>query len=147
MRFVTAPGFDNGEEYFQFLKDSFDVLYEEGRRGAPKMMSIGLHCRLVGMPGRYAGLARFLDYIQSKDKVWIARRVDIARHWAQHHPYEAPKLVPSEMDRTQFVGHFGSIFEHSSWRTSKLSFKNWKYSSPLSKPGAVTKRISLAARV
>ena len=115
MRFVTAPGFDNGEEYFQFLKDSFDVLYEEGRRGAPKMMSIGLHCRLVGMPGRFAGLARFLDYIQSKDKVWIARRVDIARHWAQHHPYEAPALVPSEMDRTQFVGHFGSIFEHSPW--------------------------------
>ena len=115
MRFVTAPGFDNGEEYFQFLKDSFDVLYEEGRRGAPKMMSIGLHCRLVGMPGRFAGLKRFLDYIQSKDKVWIARRVDIARHWAQHHPYEAPKLVPSEMDRTQFVGHFGSIFEHSPW--------------------------------
>src|SRR3569833_2226152 len=115
MRFVTAPGFDNGEEYFQFLKDSFDVLYEEGRRGVPKMMSLGLHCRLVGMPGRFAGLRRFLDYVQSKDKVWIARRVDIARHWAQHHPYQAPGLVPSEMDRTQFVGHFGSIFEHSPW--------------------------------
>jgi hypothetical protein len=115
MRFVTAPGFDNGEEYYQFLKDSFDVLYEEGRLGSPKMMSLGLHCRLVGMPGRFAGLKRFLDYIQTKDKVWIARRVDIARHWAQHHPYQAPSLVPSEMDRTQFVGHFGSIFEHSPW--------------------------------
>ncbi len=115
MRFVTAPGFDNGEEYFQFLKDSFDVLYEEGRRGSPKMMSIGLHCRLVGMPGRFAGLQRFVDYIRSKDRVWIARRIDIARHWAQHHPYKAPDLVPSEMDRTQFVGHFGSIFEHSPW--------------------------------
>ena len=78
-------------------------------------MSIGLHCRLVGMPGRFAGLKRFVDYIKSKDKVWIARRVDIARHWAQHHPYQAPNLVPSEMDRTQFVGHFGSIFEHSPW--------------------------------
>jgi OHCU decarboxylase len=115
MRFVTAPGFDNGEEYYQFLKDSFDVLYEEGRLGSPKMMSLGLHCRLVGMPGRFAGLKRFLDYIQGKDKVWIARRIDIARHWAQHHPYEAPDLVPSAMDRTQFVGHFGSIFEHSPW--------------------------------
>jgi OHCU decarboxylase len=115
MRFVTAPGFDNGEEYFQFLKDSFDVLYEEGRLGAPKMMSIGLHCRLVGMPGRYAGLARFLDYIQARDRVWIARRIDIARHWMEHHPYEAPALVPSRMEREEFLTHFGSIFEHSAW--------------------------------
>ena len=115
MRFVTASGFQNGEAYFQFLKDSFDVLYEEGRQGAPKMMSIGLHNRLVGMPGRFAGLKRFIDYIQAKEKVWIARRIDIARHWAQNHPYQAPGLVPSEMDRTQFVGHFGSIFEHSPW--------------------------------
>jgi urate oxidase len=115
MRFVTASGFANGEEFFQLLKDSFDVLYEEGRRGAPKMLSIGLHNRLVGMPGRFAGLVRFLDYIQSKDRVWIARRIDIARHWATHHPYAAPALVPTEMDRTQFVGHFGSIFEHSPW--------------------------------
>jgi OHCU decarboxylase len=115
MRFVTAPGFDNGEEYYTFLKDSFDVLYEEGRLGSPKMMSLGLHCRLVGMPGRFAGLKKFLDYVRSKDRVWIARRVDIARHWARHHPYKAPDLVPSEMTRTQFVGHFGSIFEHSPW--------------------------------
>jgi OHCU decarboxylase len=115
MRFTTPPGFDTGEEFFQFLKDSFDTLYEEGRRGSPKMMSLGLHCRLVGMPGRFAGLARFMDYVQSKDHVWIARRIDIARHWAQHHPYDAPELVPSQMDRTQFVGHFGSIFEHSAW--------------------------------
>ncbi|MBN9346731.1 MAG: allantoinase PuuE [Devosia sp.] len=115
MRFVTAPGFDNGEEYHTFLKDSFDVLYEEGRLGSPKMMSLGLHCRLVGMPGRFAGLRKFLDYVRSKDKVWIARRIDIAHHWARHHPYEAPDYVPSEMDRTQFVGHFGSIFEHSPW--------------------------------
>ncbi|MEO7223125.1 MAG: 2-oxo-4-hydroxy-4-carboxy-5-ureidoimidazoline decarboxylase, partial [Devosia sp.] len=88
---------------------------EEGRLGSPKMMSLGLHCRLVGMPGRFAGLKKFLDYVRAKDKVWIARRIDIARHWAQHHPYKAPDNVPSAMDRTQFVGHFGSIFEHSPW--------------------------------
>jgi len=115
MRFVTAPGFDNGEEYFQFLKDSFDCLYEEGRRGAPKMMTLGLHCRLVGMPGRFMGLKRFIDHVRSHDKVWLARRIDIARHWAEHHPYVAPALVPSAMDRAAFVATFGSIFEHSAW--------------------------------
>lgn len=115
MRFVTAPGFDNGEEYYQFLKDGFDVLYDEGKAGAPRMMTLGLHCRLVGMPGRFAGLKRFLDYVRSKNKVWLARRIDIARHWADHHPYKAPGLVPSQMDRAEFVGHFGSIFEHSPW--------------------------------
>jgi OHCU decarboxylase len=115
MRFVTAPGFDNGEEYFTFLKDSFDVLYEEGRLGSPKMMSLGLHCRLVGMPGRFAGLRKFLDYVQGKDRVWLARRIDIARHWQQHHPYVAPALVPSQMERAEFVDRFGSIFEHSPW--------------------------------
>ena len=113
MRFVTAPGFDNGEEYFTFLRDSFDTLYEEGRLGSPKMMSLGLHCRLVGMPGRFAGLRKFLDYVRSKDRVWLARRIDIARHWAEHHPYAAPSLVPSAMDRAAFVAAFGSIFEHS----------------------------------
>jgi OHCU decarboxylase len=115
MRFVTAPGFDNGEEYFTFLKDTFEILYEEGRLGSPKMMSLGLHCRLVGMPGRFAGLKKFLDHIQSRDRVWIARRLDIARHWAQHHPYKAPDLAPSRMERSQFIDHFGSIFEHSPW--------------------------------
>ncbi|MEQ1768361.1 MAG: allantoinase PuuE [Devosia sp.] len=115
MRFVTAPGFDNGEEYFQFLKDSFDVLYDEGRRGMPKMMSLGLHCRLVGMPGRFAGLQRFLDYVRAKENVWIARRIDIAEHWIKTHPYEAPTLIPSEMTRADFVEKFGSIFEHSAW--------------------------------
>ncbi len=115
MRFVTAPGFDTGEEYFQFLKDSFDCLYEEGRRGAPKMMTLGLHCRLVGMPGRFMGLRRFIDYIRSHEKVWIARRIDIARHWAAHHPYAAPALIPSQLDRAEFIERFGSVFEHSAW--------------------------------
>ena len=115
MRFVTAPGPANGEEYFQLLKDWFDCLYEEGRAGAPKMMSLGLHCRLVGQPGRFMGLKRFVDYIRGRDGVWIARRIDIARHWAQEHPYKKPALVPSEMDKAEFVAKFGSIYEHSPW--------------------------------
>jgi putative urate catabolism protein len=85
MRFATPQGFNTGEHFYQYLKDSFDCLYEEGRRGVAKMMSIGLHCRLVGRPGRALGLAKFIDYIQSKDKVWIPRRIDIARHWHAHH--------------------------------------------------------------
>jgi putative urate catabolism protein len=85
MRFATAQGFNAGEQFFSYLKDSFDVLHEEGRRGAPKMLSVGLHCRLVGRPGRAAALARFLDYVQGHDKAWVCRRIDIARHWHQHH--------------------------------------------------------------
>lgn len=85
MRFATPQGFNTGEHFYQYLKDSFDCLYEEGKRGAPKMMSIGLHCRLVGRPGRALGLAKFIDYIQAKEKVWIPRRIDIARHWHTHH--------------------------------------------------------------
>ena len=85
MRFATAQGFNSGDQFFAYLRDSFDLLYEEGRRGAPKMMSVGLHCRLVGRPGRAAALARFLDHAAGHDGVWITRRIDIARHWhAQH---------------------------------------------------------------
>ncbi len=84
MRFSNAPGFTESEQFFQYLKDTFDVLWEEGAT-SPKMMSIGLHCRIVGRPGRAAGLARFLDYIASKEKVWIPRRIDIAWHWHTHH--------------------------------------------------------------
>ena len=85
MRFAIQAGFTAGDQFLAYLKDSFDVLYEEGRRSAPKMMSIGLHCRLVGRPGRAAALARFLDHIAKHDKVWICRRIDIARHWHEHH--------------------------------------------------------------
>jgi len=85
MRFATPQGFNSGDQFFSYLKDGFDVLYEEGEQGAPKMMSIGLHCRLVGRPNRAAALARFLDYVQSHEKVWIPRRVDIARHWHANH--------------------------------------------------------------
>ncbi len=86
MRFATAQGFNSGEQFFGYLKDTFDCLYEEGER-LPKMMSVGLHCRLVGRPGRARALARFLDYIHEKDRVWISRRIDIAEHWRSHFPY------------------------------------------------------------
>ncbi|MBF2003559.1 MAG: allantoinase PuuE [Synechococcales cyanobacterium M58_A2018_015] len=85
MRFATAQGFNSGDQFFAYLRDAFDVLYAEGET-APKMMSIGLHCRLVGRPGRTASLARFLNYVQQHDRVWVCRRIDIARHWHAHHP-------------------------------------------------------------
>ena len=84
MRFATNQGFNSGDQFFTYLKDAFDTLYAEGET-APKMMSIGLHCRLVGRPGRAAALARFLDYVQSHERVWLCRRLDIARHWHEHH--------------------------------------------------------------
>jgi putative urate catabolism protein len=85
MRFATAQGFNSGDQFYQYLRDSFDVLYAEGEH-SPKMMSVGLHCRLVGRPGRFRALQRFLDYVQSQERVWICRRVDIARHWIDRHP-------------------------------------------------------------
>lgn len=84
MRFATPQGFNSGDQFFAYLRDAFDVLYAEGET-APKMMSIGLHCRLVGRPGRAAALMRFLDYVQQHDRVWLCRRIDIARHWHEHH--------------------------------------------------------------
>ncbi len=84
MRFATAQGFNSGDQFFTYLRDAFDLLYSEGEY-APKMMSVGLHCRLSGRPGRAAALARFLDYVQNHKNVWICRRVDIARHWHEHH--------------------------------------------------------------
>nr|WP_246589941.1 allantoinase PuuE [Marinobacterium ramblicola] len=86
MRFATAQGFNSGEQFYQYLKDSFDTLYAEGAE-APKMMSIGLHCRLVGRPGRIAALERFLEYARSHEQVWFCRRIEIAKHWHEHHPY------------------------------------------------------------
>ena len=85
MRFATAQGFNSGDQFFSYLKDAFDTLYQEGEI-APKMLSIGLHCRVVGRPGRVAALARFVDYVQQHRQVWICRRIDIARHWITHHP-------------------------------------------------------------
>ncbi|KAG3204377.1 hypothetical protein PC128_g1953 [Phytophthora cactorum] len=85
MKFVSAQGFNSGDQFFTYLKDAFDVLLAEGRAGQPKMMSVGLHCRVVGHPGRIAALLRFLDYVQSCEDVWICTREDIARHWYKNH--------------------------------------------------------------
>ncbi len=90
MRFVQTQGFNTGDHFLTYLKDSFDALYAEGDPAGPdrpKMMSIGMHCRLLGKPGRIGALRKFLDYVQSHPQVWICRRVDIARHWKQAHPY------------------------------------------------------------
>lgn len=112
MRFSSGQGFGTGVEFFDYLRDSFDVLYAEGQAGAPKMMSIGLHCRLMGRPGRAIALQRFLEHARRHEGVWFATRLDIARHWAETHPYQA-KERPSEMSRADFVQKFGSIYEHS----------------------------------
>ena len=114
MRFVSAQGFNSGEQFFQYLKDSFDCLYAEGAAGAAKMMSVGLHCRLAGRPGRVMGLKRFLEYAQAHEGVWFARRGDIAAHWAATHPPQHRER-PSTMHRARFVECFGGVFEHSPW--------------------------------
>ena len=111
MRFATPQGFNTGEQFHTYLKDSFDALYAEGDT-APKLLSIGLHCRLAGRPGRAAALARFLDYVRSRERVWVATRLDVARHWIKHHP-PAGGYQPSRMPRGLFVEQFGDIFEHT----------------------------------
>ena len=90
MRFALPQGFSQGDDFFTYLRDSFDALFAEGDPNglnAPKMLSIGMHCRLLGRPGRIVALQRFLDHVQQHDHVWICRRIDIARHWQQTHPY------------------------------------------------------------
>ncbi|MCP5476845.1 MAG: allantoinase PuuE [Rhodanobacteraceae bacterium] len=87
MRFATPQGFHTATQFFEYLRDSFDVLYAEGE-SQPKMLSIGMHCRLLGRPGRFIALQRFLDHIGRHDRVWICRRIDIARHWRQRHPWQ-----------------------------------------------------------
>ena len=86
MRFALPQGFSHGDPFFQYLRDAFDVLYAEGE-DAPRMLSIGMHCRLLGRPGRMRALQRFLDHIEAHDRVWVCRRVDIARHWIDTHPH------------------------------------------------------------
>lgn len=111
MRFATPQGFNSGDQFFSYLKDSFDVLYAEGA-DRPRMLSVGLHCRLSGRPGRAAALQRFLDHVLAHDKVWVATRLGIARHWVAVHP-PAGGYVPSRMPRALFVERFGAVFEHS----------------------------------
>ena len=112
MRFSSGQGFGTGTDFFDYLRDSFDMLYAEGAAGAPKMMSIGLHCRLAGRPGRAMAIQRFLDHARAHAGVWFASRLDIARHWAEEHPYR-PRTRPSQMARADFVARFGGIYEHS----------------------------------
>ncbi|MBN9063885.1 MAG: OHCU decarboxylase [Rhizobiales bacterium 65-9] len=111
MRFASPQGFNSGDQFFAYLKDSFDTLHDEGLKGAPKMLSIGLHCRLVGRPGRAASLARFMDYVKGHERAWICTRADIARHWVRRH--RPASLTPSRMSRPVFVAAFGDIFEHT----------------------------------
>lgn len=87
MRFAAMQGFNSGDQFYAYLRDSFDTLYEEGAE-TPRMMSIGLHCRLVGRPGRFQALKRFVEHVRSHDDVWFCRRIDIARHWHEHHPFQ-----------------------------------------------------------
>ena len=110
MRFATPQGFNAGAQFLDYLKASFDTLYREGGR----MMSIGLHCRLIGRPGRAEALRQFIDYAQAHDGVWFATRAEIADHWAAQHPHQRIAR-PSQMDRDAFVATYGGVFEHSPW--------------------------------
>ena len=115
MRFATAQGFNSGDQFFAYLRDTFDALYAEGTAGAAKMMSVGLHCRLVGRPGRVQALRRFVEYIKGFEGVWTPRRIEIAEHWHRVHPAPPRGQRPSRMDKAAFVAAFGGIFEHSPW--------------------------------
>jgi chitin deacetylase len=110
MRFATAPGWVTGRDFADYLIDTFDALHAEGGR----MMSVGLHCRLVGRPGKAAGLARFLDHARTRGGAWFATRGQIAAHWAREHPPHR-RDRPSALDRDAFVARFGRVFEHSPW--------------------------------
>ena len=114
VRFAIQAGFTNGDQFDTALKDAFGILYAEGEEGAPKMMSIGLHCHLIGQPSRTAALKRAIECFQGHDGVWFATRLQIAEHWAREHP-PMSLTRPSEMDRDAFVAEFGSFFEHSPW--------------------------------
>ena len=110
MRFATAPGWVTGQDFGQYLIDTFDALHAEGGR----MFSVGLHCRLIGRPGKVAGLIRFLDHVAAKGGAWFATRGEIAAHWAEHHPHRRFER-PSVMARERFIARFGGVFEHSPW--------------------------------
>ena len=114
MRFATPQGFNSGDQFFAYLRDSFDALYAEGAQGAAKMMSVGLHCRLIGRPGRVQALERFIEHIKGFEGVWCPRRIDIAEHWRATHPPQKTSH-PSKLEKAEFIAEFGGIFEHSPW--------------------------------
>jgi len=114
MRFATPQGFNSGTQFLDYLKDSFTALYNEGLNGVPKMMSIGLHCRLVGRPGRIESIRKFLEFVKGHEGVWLATREQIADHWAKTHPHKRYER-PSKMNRAMFIEKYGGIFEHSAW--------------------------------
>ena len=114
MRFATPQGFNTGDDFLSYLKDSFDALYYEGQNGAPKMMSIGLHCRLMGRPGRSQALRAFIDYVKNHEDIWFARRIDIANAWRKAYPYQ-PSFRPSTLSKSAFLDLFSGIYEHSPW--------------------------------
>ncbi len=89
-RFATAQGFNTGADFCAYLTDAFDALYDEGAAGSPKLLSVGMHCRLLGRPGRLRGLQRFLDHVQAREGVWVCRRVDVAEHWLSTFPPPPP---------------------------------------------------------
>ncbi|MEM1286092.1 MAG: allantoinase PuuE [Pseudomonadota bacterium] len=133
MRFATPQGFNSGDQFFAYLTDSFDALYAEGEAGSPKMMSVGLHCRLAGRPGRIMALKRFLQHAADHEGVWFARRIDVARHWASLFPPSLRSAAnaggttaragrPSTMDKSTFIETFGGVFEHSPW-IAKRAYK------------------------
>jgi OHCU decarboxylase len=128
MRFATPQGFNSGDQFFAYLTDSFDALYAEGEAGAPKMMSIGLHCRLAGRPGRIMALKRFLEHAKGHEGVWFARRIDIANHWSETHPASEwsfqrnGTMKPSSIKKDEFIETFGGVFEHSPW-VAKRAYK------------------------
>ncbi|WP_371228957.1 allantoinase PuuE [Roseovarius sp. 2305UL8-3] len=108
MRFATAPGWVTGRDFENYLTDAFDTLYKEGEAGRPAMMTVGLHCRLIGRPGKIAGLQRFIKHIRQHVGVWCPRRIDIARHWANHHPHKRGEKF-SQMDVAAFIGRFQAV--------------------------------------
>ena len=114
MRFATSPGWITGEQFESYLRDTFDTLYAEGAASAPKMMTVGLHCRLIGRPGKIAGLRRFIEHIQGFEGVWCPRRIDIAHHWARLHP-PARAERPSAMPRERFVAAFAPVLGPGAW--------------------------------
>ncbi|GAA4229057.1 allantoinase PuuE [Sagittula marina] len=114
MRFAIQAGFTDGAQFEGYLKDSFDMLYAEGQAGKPKMLSIGLHCRLIGRPGRAMALKRALEHMAGHEGVWFATREEIADHWATTYPPE-DRLRPSQMDRDSFVAAFGDAFTGGAW--------------------------------